>query len=505
MTMSQISRLCEVLEKSHKTTHQTNLIIQAAKKTDLLSLLRLLNNDLLPNNMGVKKTKGWVCRHFSIFDDELDGEDLASSVYALDFSREKTQDYSIEQITRIIEMDSNLHGAYELFSEVLGSLSSLERKWFIRFYTGKVKLMLPMKKITNKVLSKVFDKELKTVELDSKMNSLSVLISAYERNVSPSNNVVAGIFVPPMICSIADKKSNYEKVWEDSDHVCEYKYDGVRVQVHKNNNSVIIFSRNGKNITATLPEIVSIIREYPDDELILDGEVYCVDRYGKPDTAYGALSLIQGDKSRSALLTPRWVWFDCLRASQDSMLEHPYLQRIKAVEHLPDRVIISKINEPPLAVYNRAITDGYEGIVIKRLDSQYQPRTTTHDWLKHKPPRINLDVVILSSMPDKSNSLSSLEIGVKSGANFTSLGTVAGLPRTEQRMLERELRTIVDSFSDGRYYFLPRIVLEVEAEMIMLKDNKYTLRLAKIKAIRRDKYVSDISTKKMVDSLIGGN
>ena len=63
----------------------------------------------------------------------------------------------------------------------------------------------------------------------------------------------------------------------------EYKYDGARVQIHKQSDKVAIFSRQLSDVTESLPEIVNLTKGMVKaDEAILDGEVVAFGEGGRP-------------------------------------------------------------------------------------------------------------------------------------------------------------------------------------------------------------------------------
>ena len=64
--------------------------------------------------------------------------------------------------------------------------------------------------------------------------------------------------------------------------ICETKYDGIRLQVHRHVDEIKIFTRRLENITHALPEIVDLFNEYlPHEDYIVEGEVIAT-RDGKP-------------------------------------------------------------------------------------------------------------------------------------------------------------------------------------------------------------------------------
>uniref|UniRef100_UPI003FA5BD71 ATP-dependent DNA ligase n=1 Tax=Methanococcoides sp. TaxID=1966350 RepID=UPI003FA5BD71 len=63
----------------------------------------------------------------------------------------------------------------------------------------------------------------------------------------------------------------------------EWKFDGARVQIHKNGDSVNIFSRRLENVTLSLPDLVEAVKLHVDaDSAILEGEAVAVDGNGAP-------------------------------------------------------------------------------------------------------------------------------------------------------------------------------------------------------------------------------
>lgn len=62
----------------------------------------------------------------------------------------------------------------------------------------------------------------------------------------------------------------------------EDKLDGARVQIHKVESEVRIYSRRLTDVTGSFPEISKMVREFVQaKEAILDGEVVVVDREGR--------------------------------------------------------------------------------------------------------------------------------------------------------------------------------------------------------------------------------
>ena len=110
----------------------------------------------------------------------------------------------------------------------------------------------------------------------------------------------------------------------------EYKLDGARIQVHKANDDVRIFSRTLRDVTEAAPEVVEIVRALPARELILDGEVIALRPDGRPQPFQVTMRRFgrtrEVARSRSELpLTP--FFFDCLYADGTVLLDEPQERR----------------------------------------------------------------------------------------------------------------------------------------------------------------------------------
>jgi DNA ligase-1 len=152
-----------------------------------------------------------------------------------------------------------------------------------------------------------------------------------------------------------------------------------------------------------------------------------------------------------------------------------------------------------MAFYHSAIQDGFEGIIIKPLDAKWQSGKRSKDWIKYKPPLIELDVVIIGGRygdGKRANVFGSFDIAVKNGTDFTQIGCVgSGFSDEELLRLTRELRKLITESNGENFTFLPRIVLEVTGDVVTQNDDgTYALRFPRCKRIRDDKPVADVNT-----------
>lgn len=499
MTMTMFARLMEAsLEK--RPTQQISLVSKEAEKFSNEPLLfSLIALEYSNNNIGLAKAKKWLAKAFDIFDDEVDSfytamKDLGDVVYFLDPGAKTTQPLTLGNLLTLLQLDCQGANStsFETIQEALLAMSALERKWFVRYW-----LKIPRNGMNEgsakKMLAKKYDRTLADVKHHCNFNTIRDTASYYEMGEEPTISLEYGQFLAPMLATSLPKKQ-----WP-KDKIVDYKYDGNRYQIHKDGEAVLIFNRKGKPVTQQFSDVADIVRGYDCQTCILDGEIYPVEVGGSPAPHSRLGTRVHSKDHASAIerCPVDWVMFDCLMLNGENLTALPYSERLDKMANFPNQANRSKGDV--IAFYNRAINEGFEGIIIKDVNSPYESGKRSKFWVKYKPPRISLDVVILSAKKgegEKSNVFASLDIGVKSENGFASIGSVGtGLSNAQSLLLTNQLRTLVESYKDGKYFFLPRVVLEVTADLVT-RDSKGTisLRFPRVVRIREDKYVADINT-----------
>jgi bifunctional non-homologous end joining protein LigD len=162
----------------------------------------------------------------------------------------------------------------------------------------------------------------------------------------------------------------------------EVKFDGWRIQLHKEGRNVAIYTKNGFRCAHKLELIAAALTHLPARSCIIDGELTAFDEYGLPN--FHALHFHNGH-------TERCVWaFDLLYLDGQDLREHPLSYRKRQLEKL-----VLKVNDGCLR-YSESFTDGakllvaaermgLEGVVSKLWVNAYRsgPRC---DWIKVKCP-----------------------------------------------------------------------------------------------------------------------
>jgi DNA ligase 1 len=313
--------------------------------------------------------------------------------------------------------------------------------------------------------------------------------------------------VRPMLADSADDVDAALNDIEDAS--LEYKLDGARVQIHKAGSDVRVYSRTLNDVTASVPEIVTLTRALPAGELILDGEVIALDSSGAPRPFQMTMKRFGRTKGVDALLAdmPLTLFaFDCLFADGTSLLDEPLSRRVDELGRIAPAVAVPRVLRPTREeahAFTRAALDrGHEGVMAKALASPYAAGRRGSAWLKVKQAR-TLDLVVLAAEwghGRRQGWLSNLHLGARDPAtnSFVMLGkTFKGMTDEMLAWQTNELRSREIGREGIVVHVRPELVVEVAFNEIQ-DSSQYagglTLRFARVKRYRSDKTAADTNT-----------
>ncbi|RDE16041.1 MAG: DNA ligase [Candidatus Thorarchaeota archaeon] len=320
--------------------------------------------------------------------------------------------------------------------------------------------------------------------------------------------------VKPMLASpVSDLKSALE-IGQGGELSFEMKFDGARVQIHKEGGNTRIFSRGLNDVTESLPDIVQEVnKRVRASRFILDGEVVAVDPTGKPYPfqvvmqRFGRTRDVETTNQEVKLLL---YAFDILLLNGQMLIDEPYWKRREQLEStLPDSMIAERVVTNRLRVaedfFLRSKEIGHEGLVAKMVSSPYVPGVRGKHWLKIKHTLDTMDLVIIAAEwghGRRSKWLSDYHLAVldEETDKYTMVGkTFKGLTDVEFQAMTDRLQRIELSRSRGLVRVKPEIIVEVLAAEIQ-ESPKYesglALRFARITGIRDDKKPEDATTLK---------
>ena len=297
----------------------------------------------------------------------------------------------------------------------------------------------------------------------------------------------------------------------------EWKFDGVRVQVHRSASGVSVFTRNLADVTDRVPEVVEAIEALPVASIVLDGELIGLRPDGRPrrfqETMGRFGSRVDVVEAREAVpLSP--FLFDCLHLDGEDLIDHRAAERFAALAGvLPPALVVPRIVTGDAgsveAFLDEALAAGHEGVMVKSLDAPYEAGRRGAGWLKVKRAQ-SLDLVVLAAEwghGRRRGWLSNLHLGARDPAagGFVMLGKTFKGMTDEMLAWQTEhllgLETSRDAFA---VFVRPDLVVEVAFDGLQ-DSSRYpgglALRFARIKRYRPDKTAEEADTMETVRSL----
>jgi len=294
----------------------------------------------------------------------------------------------------------------------------------------------------------------------------------------------------------------------------EWKMDGARIQVHKLETDVRIYTRSLNDVTAAVPEIAAAVGSLPARALVLDGEAIAFDQSDRPHPFQITMRRF-GRKLKveemRAELPIRAFFFDCLHYEGRSIEDRPTRERLQALEQaVPAALRVPKLitasEEAAAGFYDAALAAGHEGLMAKSLDAPYEAGNRGASWLKIKRAH-TLDLVVLAAEwghGRRTGKLSNLHLGAREPATgeYVMLGkTFKGLTDAMLEWQTRELLARETRRDQWTVYVRPEMVVEI-AFSDLQASTRYpgglALRLARVKRYREDKRPEDADTMESV-------
>jgi DNA ligase-1 len=294
------------------------------------------------------------------------------------------------------------------------------------------------------------------------------------------------------------------------------KLDGIRIQVHKDGDDVVIATRSLDVITDRLPEVVEVVRALPASRLVLDGEALALADDGRPRP-------FQETASRTAMesgvqVTP--YFFDLLHLDGTNLLDRPGTDRWAALadlvpaEHRTPSVTTSDPAEAEEFV-RRALDLGHEGVVVKSVEAPYDAGRRGSAWVKVKPVH-TLDLVVLAvewGSGRREGWLSNIHLGARAddGDGFVMLGkTFKGMTDEMLAWQTERFTELALEPSDIKAHYVvpvrPEQVVEIALDGVQ-RSTRYpggiALRFARVVRYRDDKDPSEADTLAMVKEMFG--
>ena len=294
--------------------------------------------------------------------------------------------------------------------------------------------------------------------------------------------------------------------------VVEWKLDGARVQVHRDGDRVAVFTRNLREVTESLPEVVKSALAFPGSSFILDGETLLMGPGGSPEVFQESMSRFgaedTGDRPDLTVF-----FFDCLHLDGSDLIDEALIDRRQILaglvpeENRVDSILTSDANEAE-RFFEDVVERGFEGVVVKDPSQPYEAGRRGSGWLKVKPTH-TLDLVILGAewgSGRREGWLSNLHLGARHEGGYVMLGkTFKGLTDEMLAWQTERFLEIEENRRGHVVYLQPEIVYEIAFDGVQ-RSTRYpggvALRFARVKRYRDDKDPDDADTLETVRSFL---
>ncbi|RMF29713.1 MAG: ATP-dependent DNA ligase [Candidatus Nitrosothermus koennekii] len=574
MDFALVADIFEKMEKTSKRLELTDYLVELFRKTpaDIIDkVVYLIQGKIKPDYEGVELgvadkmiikaialSSGLEQSKIEQFyrdagDIGYAGEEALKQRQQMTLFQEKVD---VEKVYSILEKIASLSGEgsqdlkIRYLCNLLNNATPKESRYILRIVAGKLRLGIADYTILD-ALSIAFtnSKENRSIlehayNISSDLGLVAKLLAT--KGLDAVKNLKVSIFKPirPML---AERVSTPQEALEKTDGICaaEYKLDGERVQIHKKNDKVMLFSRRLENITSHYPDAIEAINKYIDkDAIILEAEIVAIDQNTGEYLPFQELmhrrrkyGIEEAMKEYPVALN----FFDILYFDKEC-LDMKYKDRRRLLEDVISEVdnimrtvpmIIASDADSIEKFMEQAISEGCEGLMIKNLNSGYRAGAREYAWIKLKREyrgelADSLDLVIvgayygrgrragkygaflLAAYDDQNDMFRSIS---KIGTGFSDEDLDMFYKMLEQYKLKKK-DPRVDSKLEADVWFEPKIVIEVIASEITLsplhtcamnsirKDAGLALRFPKFTGrVRDDKRPEDATTVREVIDL----
>ncbi len=463
------------------------------------------------------------------------------------------------QVLKAIAMtsgDGTVEKRVNLLADLLKKLDPISAKHLVRIPLGNLRLGIGDPTILDALaVARLGDKKQRPY-LEGAYNRTSDLGLIAKTLWSVKNPITAVDHVEkleitvgkPIRAELCERLPNPEKTIEKMGEVdVQYKYDGFRVQIHKNGKHVSMFSRNLENMTHMFPELIEgTLSQVHAETAILDTEALAYNPESEEFLPFQETTKRRRkhniEETAKQLPLKAFV-FDMLYRNGKSLIDEPLTKRLEILKEtiktdpsadsgqvlIPAQTKTIKDAKPLALMLDDAITKGLEGVVVKKLASPYEAGGRNFNWVKLKRHQAGelkdtIDCVILGYIYGKGKRTAfgagALLVGVydKKKDVFVTVSKIGtGLSDEEWKSIKERTHGLeidhkparVDSLITPSVWVKPEIVIEVLADEITrspihtagsvinseVKEPGYALRFPRLVSFRdKDKQAEDATT-----------
>lgn len=462
----------------------------------------------------------------------FDFEDKLSGLESL---LEISELYSALQKIALSEGAGSQESKLRILRDLMSKSSPLETKYLLRIITSTLRVGVSTLTIIDGLalgftgVKKNREFIEKAYNLHPDLGDITIILAEKGIEEVKKFDISYGVPIRSMLASRVPYAEIIEKT--GSPLIAEYKLDGERLQIHKQGDKVLLFSRRLLEISEQYPDVCQMIREnLKVNNAIIEGEVVAMDVFYEKMLPFQVLSKRRRkydieDVSKEVPVS--LFLFDLLKLEDESYIEKPFLERRKKLEeivkerdeiHLVKSVLINTTEEL-LDIFNEARNNGTEGIIAKSIkeESTYQAGNRGFLWIKLKgleggKLRDSIDVVLVGAFYGK---------GRRTGIYGTYIGAVFDPVDNKYIAFTRFFSGLTDELSESltkdmeqykekrkpknvicedipEIWFNPEVVVEIIGDEITVSEKfstlGYSLRFPVFQRFRPEKGPEDITT-----------
>lgn len=430
---------------------------------------------------------------------------LAAERFAI---KSKGSNVSVLEIHKILTEIANTKGEgtvekrQKLLADLLSQMDSISAKHLVRIPLGNVRLGIGDPTVLDALATAKLGDKTKRKLLEGAYNKTSdlglIAKTLWEKGLVGVEKLEIRVG-SPIRSELCERLPSPEKVIEKMGEVdAQYKFDGFRVQIHKDGENIRIFSRNLEEMTHMFPELIkAAIDEIDAKTVILDGEALAYNPDSEEFLPFQETTKRRrkhGIEEMAKSLPLKAFIFDILYKDGQPLIDKPLSERMEILTKTikEDGILIKSKNQvisqaKPLAIMlEDAISKGLEGVVIKKLESKYEAGARNFNWVKlkrHSSGELNdtIDCVILGYITGRGKRVAfgagALLVGLydKNKDEFVTVSKIGtGLTDDEWREVHKRADKIklenkparVNSLITPSVWIRPEIVIEVLADEI---------------------------------------
>jgi bifunctional non-homologous end joining protein LigD len=269
-----------------------------------------------------------------------------------------------------------------------------------------------------------------------------------------------------------------EKPFSRAGWVFEMKYDGYRLIAGREDNDVVLLSRNKRSLTSTFPEIERALKALPYQRLVLDGEVIIADAGGRPNfqklQKRGMLRRSIDIRKAVGELPATMIVFDLLAFDDYDVRTLPLVDRKRLLKLIiPQQGVLQFADHIPDRgddFFRAAEQLGVEGMVGKKANSKYRAGRSA-DWIKVRASKSDDFVVVGFTAPGGSRTgFGALHLANYANGELTYAGSVGTgftakmIDKTHEVLLPMKVKKppcVHAPGGKGHTWIEPKLVVEV--------------------------------------------